>query len=154
MTIERMIELLGIERECVLLFAGKHRDNPNDNDETPSGCTRDCGHCGKRPDDDELLEMYDHLIDRLKEKLPRVLTIDEAIEITKNEDGVIWIEQKGNPLDDSYIHPTNHMVDSPQRHYKDYGKRFVPKRYSYRYMWRCWNSYPSEEQRNKVKWDE
>lgn len=56
------IELLKIEKRCVLLFSGKFREDPGDSDETPTRCTRDCAHCDLVQDDDELLAMYDRVI--------------------------------------------------------------------------------------------
>ena len=52
MTPERVLELLKIERECI------NRNNQ------PFGmnCNRECGKCDLLQDTDELLEMYDYLI--------------------------------------------------------------------------------------------
>ena len=73
MTTDRMIELLRIEKRCVLLFSGRFREDPGDNDETPTRCTRDCAHCDLVQDDEELLEMYDaviFLIQKLQKACP------------------------------------------------------------------------------------
>lgn len=83
----------------------------------------------------------------------RVMTLEEAIEAVSKDGGIVWIEQKSHPLEMSHVLPTNHICDSPQRRFQDYGKEFVPKRYSYRYMWRCWTSWPTDEQRKAVPWE-
>lgn len=83
----------------------------------------------------------------------RVMTLEEAIEAVSKDGGIVWIEQKSHPLEVAHVLPTNHICDSPQRKFQDYGKEFVPKRYSYRYMWRCWTSWPTDEQRKAVKWE-
>lgn len=53
MTLERMIELLEIEHECML--RGSHDD-----------CDRDCFNCNLVQDDGELHEMYTNVIVLLK----------------------------------------------------------------------------------------
>lgn len=53
MTLERMIELLEIEHECML--RGSHGD-----------CDRNCANCELVQDDWELHEMYTGVIDILK----------------------------------------------------------------------------------------
>lgn len=54
MTIQRMIELLKIEHECML--RGAHDD-----------CDRDCANCELVQDDGELHEMYTNVIGILEE---------------------------------------------------------------------------------------
>ena len=55
MTIQRMIELLEIEHECML--RGAHED-----------CGRDCANCDLVQDDGDLHEMYTDVITLLKEQ--------------------------------------------------------------------------------------
>lgn len=55
MTIQRMIELLEIEHECML--RGAHDD-----------CDRDCANCELVQDDGDLHEMYTNVIYLLKEQ--------------------------------------------------------------------------------------
>lgn len=57
MTIQRMLELLEIEHECML--RGSHDD-----------CDRNCADCELVQDDDELHEMYTDVIAMLKEQEP------------------------------------------------------------------------------------
>ena len=52
MTLNRMIELLDIERKCVTTAANNN-------------CNRDCAHCALVQDDKELIEMYSKVIDIL-----------------------------------------------------------------------------------------
>lgn len=52
MSLTRMIELLDIERKCVMTAAS-------------NGCDRDCAHCALVQDDKELIEMYSKVIDIL-----------------------------------------------------------------------------------------
>ena len=72
MTIQRMIELLEIEHECML--RGAHDD-----------CDRNCADCELVQDDVELHEMYTNVIYMLKKQEVRELTMDE------------WREWKANP---------------------------------------------------------
>lgn len=55
MTPERVLELLKIERECIK--------------RNKFGCDRKCGECDLVQDTEELLEMYDTVIERLKEDI-------------------------------------------------------------------------------------
>ena len=65
MTVERMIELLKIEKECVLRNASGE-------------CNRYCAGCDLLQDDTELHEMYTEVIAMLKAQEPRVMTWEEA----------------------------------------------------------------------------
>ena len=58
MTIDRMIELLEIEHECVLR-------------NTHNGCNRDCENCDLVQDDGDLHEMYTDVIDIVKKERDR-----------------------------------------------------------------------------------
>ena len=51
MTVTRMVELLEIEQQCVA---------------QGESCDRDCAHCPLVQDTQELLEMYDFVIDIVK----------------------------------------------------------------------------------------
>lgn len=53
MTIDKMIELLDVERECVM--TASH-----------NGCDRDCANCVLVQDDKELFEMYTNVINILQ----------------------------------------------------------------------------------------
>lgn len=75
MTIQRMIELLEIEHECIL--RNSHGE-----------CDRNCGDCDLVQDDGDLHEMYTDVIALLKEKEVRVMTLDELTGI--------YVEFKGD----------------------------------------------------------
>lgn len=83
---------------------------------------------------------------------PRVLTLEEAIETLTKEGGFVWIEEKSHPREKSKVFATSYLCDNISRRYEDYGKEFVPYRYSYRWLWRCWDAFPNNEQREAVKW--
>ena len=112
-------------------------------------CTSELAH--------DALALIGHLDERIKElslmQTARVMTLEEAIEAVSKDGGIVWIEQKSHPLEVAHVLPANHICDSPQRKFQDYGKEFVPKRYSYRYMWRCWTSWPTDEQREATPWN-
>lgn len=84
----------------------------------------------------------------------RVMTLEEAIEAVSKKGGFVWIEQKSHPLCDAHVSPSNSIFDCQSRKFKDYGKHFIPKKNSIRFMWRCWTSWPTDEQREDTKWDE
>lgn len=88
----------------------------------------------------------------LKAQRPKVMSLEEAIETVSKEGGFVWIEEKSHPLSSPHIRPTNSIYDCPVRKFKDYGKEFVPKRNTLRNMWRCWTSYPTDEQREAAPW--
>lgn len=54
MTTERALELLKIERECVIM--------------NEKGCDRNCGNCVLAQETDEILEMYSYVIDKIMNK--------------------------------------------------------------------------------------
>ena len=88
--------------------------------------------------------------ERIKEleagQTARVMTLEEAIEAVSKKGGFVWMEQKSHPLCDAHVSPSNSIFDCPSRKFKDYGKRFIPKKNSFRFMWRCWTSWPTDEQ--------
>lgn len=57
MTVQRMVELLEIEHECML--RGSHGD-----------CDRKCEDCELVQDDDELHEMYTNVIEMVRKQIP------------------------------------------------------------------------------------
>ena len=96
--------------------------------------------------------------ERIKEleaaRTARVMTLEEAIEAVSKKGGFVWREQKSHPLCDAHVSPSNYIFDCPSRKFEDYGKRFIPKKNSFRFMWRCWTSWPTDEQREAVPWNE
>ena len=64
MTLNRAIELLKIERKCVENGSGKHRDPKTGKIKYLNCvCDRDCATCYLVQKDEELLEMYDLVIE-------------------------------------------------------------------------------------------
>lgn len=105
-------------------------------------------------EEDCIARMAADALEMLKAKEPRVMTLEEAIKAVSKKGGLVWVEQKSHPLCDEHVFPLSSMDDCSSRKFKDYGKKFIPKKNSFRFMWRCWTSWPTEEQREAVKWDE
>ena len=82
-----------------------------------------------------------------------VMTLEEAIEAVAKEGGFVWIEQKTHPCAASHLCPCNNIWDCSSRKFVDYGKEFTPKRYSARFMWRCWSSWPTDAQMEEAQWN-
>lgn len=80
MTIQRMVELLEIEHECML--RGSHDD-----------CDRDCANCELVQDDMELHEMYTSVISMLKEQESIIETLksdlQETLDVVANQWNVV-----------------------------------------------------------------
>lgn len=93
MTNEDMLHVLRRERECVLMYAGKYREHPENADETPIRCTHDCEGCDLPLDDGLVLETYDRLIAMLEgEEKARTLTLEEIQALPDHT--VLWEEVK------------------------------------------------------------
>ena len=138
MTIQRMIELLKIEHECML--RGAHDD-----------CDRNCADCELVQDDGELHEMYTNVIGMLKEQEARVLTLDEAA-----ADQEVWTEAKLRgteriPLFISILWLTDDAKDFELELIGTSRRAFMLAN-EYGKTWRCWSSKPTDEQRKAVKW--
>ena len=124
MTVERMIELLKIEHECML------RKSYNK-------CT-DCLSCDLVQDDAELHEMYTDVIAFLENKQPRLLTKQEVID---NPDHA-WVEFrrfKGLGVRDR--DDIKFLIESKARD-------------NYGITWRCWTQQPSDADRKAVCWND
>ena len=124
MTVDRMIELLKIEHECMLR---KSHD----------GCT-DCATCDLVQDDVELHEMYTDVLALLENKRPRLLTKEEVI----NDPDHAWIEFrrfKGLGVRDR--DDIQFLINSKARD-------------NYGVTWRCWTQQPSEYDRKAVCWND
>lgn len=146
MTVERMIELLEIEKECVLRNASGE-------------CNRYCAGCDLLQDDTELHEMYTEAIALLKAQEPRVIKVakyDDEIQ-SPGMDCFTWIEERER--EDVYIgtvNRTSHMNYGDETYsfirfwgkskdgikFEDYGK-----------TWRCWTSRPTDAQREATPWE-
>ena len=140
MTIERMIELLNVEHQCMLRNA--HGD-----------CDRACASCDLVQDDGELHEMYTEVIALLKAQEPRVMTLEEVNRLEQNE--VVWLEDNGIKevipaitVEHSHRYAQQSVclmiVENP---------RLWVETFDYNGRWRCWTSEPTKEQREAAKWN-
>lgn len=126
MTVERMIELLEIEKECVLRNASGE-------------CNRYCAGCDLLQDDTELHEMYTEVIALLRAHEPRVMTLEEY---------EAWIDTpftERNPVfheDRTKRGTVTSWVNTAVCTLREYGKND-----------RCWTSRPDEKRREAVKWE-
>lgn len=71
MTIQRMLELLKIEHECML--RGSHDD-----------CDRNCADCELVQDDGDLHEMYTDIIALLKEQEEQIKQLEHDLAVAQN----------------------------------------------------------------------
>lgn len=99
------------------------------------------------------IKLMDDALSLLKAQEPRVMTLEEAIETVSKEGGFVWIEQKTHPLDVSHLCPSKNIWNCSSRRFVDYGKEFIPKKNSVRFMWRCWSSWPTDAQMKEVQWN-
>lgn len=138
MTIQRMIELLEIEHECML--RGAHDD-----------CDRNCSDCELVQDDEELHEMYTNVIAILKEHEAHVLTLDEAV----NGNHVYYVEFRYH-LDRGWVKCDFDMmyVNGEVAMLFLRNKTFYQQKEHYGQLWRLWSNRPTYEQMKAVKWDE
>lgn len=133
MTIDRMIELLEIERECVLRNAC-------------GDCNRYCAECDLLQDDTELHEMYTSVIDLVKEEKPRVISVNEIKAMS-----FVWLED----IDKKKVIPAlfcwrgrSVVMYAIEKHFirvwiDEYGIR-----------WRAWTRWPSDKLRGETPWVE
>ena len=138
MTIQRMLELLEIEHECML--RGAHDD-----------CDRNCADCELVQDDSELHEMYTDVISLLKEQEPKILDWNEIRNYP-----VVYGEFRG--VKD--IYPMIITVDSWGRCLSwnpgiNVSEEFIllVSDEEDRKNTRCWDKMPTEEQRKAMKWE-
>ena len=131
MTVERMIELLEIEKECVLRNASGE-------------CNRYCAGCDLLQDDTELHEMYTEAIALLKAQEPRLLTADDFVNNPDvDHDGFLpaWIEYRRDGDWDEY------WEGQPDEWGVCRADRLV-----YETM-RYWTSRPTKEQMEATPWN-
>ena len=135
MTIDRMIELLGIERMCMLR---KSHD----------GCDSQCGTCDLVQDDGELYDMYTSVINVLLSQKPRMLTLEEVLVL--EEGTLVYIENKNylcgwetyRKSDGKDVITGNPWTEDEYWTMCRYGK-----------TWRVWTSKPTDAQMKAVKWE-
>lgn len=175
MTVERMIELLEIEKECVLRNASGE-------------CNRYCAGCDLLQDDTELHEMYTEAIDMLKAQEPRVIIDEELMDrirkapivqipaadaVLIQEPRVMTLEEIGNALkmplwkETKRVHKDLYtgwvLAYDIQKGLGITGTRLGMSEPSGRVVWyglddygktwRCWTSEPTEEQREAAPWN-
>lgn len=145
MTHERMIELLRAEWKCVLYAAGLWKDNPDDPNESPARCDRDCEFCVLVQEDEEVLEAYRMAIELLTAQNARILTRDEII----GWDGYIWKEYRDMKAMTAIL--INHQMERVPYH-GDYPTKGLDWDW-YGSQWRCWSAQPTDEQRKAAEWD-
>jgi hypothetical protein len=97
--------------------------------------------------------MQDDALALLKAQEPRVMTLEE-VKQHNNQDGCVWFEQPTYNADAAFVLKEDFMIQvispyilgEPINHgywtNGNYGK-----------TWRCWTSRPTDEQREKVKWE-
>lgn len=125
MTVERMIELLKIEKGCVLRNASGE-------------CNRYCAGCDLLQDDTELHEMYTEVIALLKAQEPRLLTAEDFESNTMlDDDGRLpcWCEDMVGGDGWTAVSVGGVLPD----HVKANGCRY-------------WTSRPTDEQREAEPW--
>lgn len=136
MTIQRIIELLEIEHECIL------RNSHDD-------CDRNCADCDLVQDDGDLHEMYTDVIALLKEQEARVMMLDEVKTFAWDycyleEERLPGKEYRAVCGDYALTCITWPCIASMRIQHGDdsYGKK-----------WRCWSAKPTDEQRQEIKWE-
>lgn len=137
MTVERMIELLEIEKECVLRNA-------------IGECNRYCAGCDLLQDDTELHEMYTEAIALLKAQVPRVMTLKELSKAI-----FVYIETRSDKC--TILTPamvTAALTDEICVSFR-FGTRLIDSvilRSRYMIDCRCWTSRPTKKQRMVTPW--
>ena len=130
MTIERMIELLKIEHECML------RKSHDD-------CNGDCNNCDLVQDDGELHEMYMDVIGILKAQEPRVM------ELTELSDCMIgWLEY----MDEVLPVISGTCADGAHCFIDTMDRNLALKDVDYNVVWRVWTLKPTQAQRGATPW--
>ena len=161
MTIQRMGELLEIERECVLRNASGE-------------CNRYCAECDLLQDDTELHEMYTDVLAMLKEQEPKLLTIEDFTPEKLRDIHHVWVEIRPGyynaDLDRCYGGKPYPAVVTRWSGIRcnsigNVCQVWIPGGYEslfnvnndyntgYGVKWRCWTSRPTDEQREAIPWE-
>lgn len=105
------------------------------------------GYSNTTVDDIPLGSIIDDIIALLKEKEPRVMTLEEAKSL--KQDTVVWYEHDGINRPRPRI---VHYADDRCIVFTDGGKwQYDADGYSSH--WRCWTSRPTDEQREAIPWN-
>lgn len=140
MTIQRMVELLTVEHECMLR-------------KSHSDCDSRCESCDLVQDDGELHEMYTDVIAILKAHEPRVLSVADIIDEGITPD-VIWIERREEGDVAAGVWQIDHYEMVGGGVVDDLGEEIAEAPEAYNTRWRCWYPMkPTDEQRKEVQWD-
>lgn len=104
-------------------------------------------------------EMYaDYVFEALallKAQKPRVMTLEE-VKQHNNQDGCVWFEQPTYNAVAAFVRKDDEEyteIISPYLLGEPINHGYMANRY-YGKSWRCWTSRPTDEQREKVKWDD
>lgn len=130
MTIQRMGELLEIERECVLRNASGE-------------CNRFCTECDLLQDDTELHEMYTDVLALLKEQTPKTMTLEEVKAYFADDDpdkNPLWVQWATSSVKGGWVLP--HTVEDLMWRYESI----------YQAHWVLWTQKPNDEQKEAVLW--
>lgn len=130
MTIQRMGELLEIERECVLRNASGE-------------CNRFCAECDLLQDDTELHEMYTDVLALLKEQTPKTMTLEEVKAYLADDDpdkNPLWVQWATSSVKGGWVLP--HTVEDLMWRYESI----------YQAHWVLWTQKPNDEQKKTILW--
>ena len=131
MKVERIIELLEIEKECVLRNASGE-------------CNRYCAGCDLLQDDTELHEMYTEAIALLKGRRAHVVTIADYMNNPNvDKDGNLAVWRESRHLNGIAYHEDGWVVLNRDRVEGWFNSEVI----------RFWTSRPSEEQREATPWN-
>lgn len=133
MEIQRAIELLKIEQECLKRNELKE-------------CNRECASCDIVQDSRELYRMYSLAIKVLSEKSPHILTLDEALSAP-----YVWLEANPSGLGVRQIKRSTND-DTILLIYSFPAQPSMADADMYGVMFRAWSDKPSVEQRKANKW--
>lgn len=99
--------------------------------------------------DSEMLQLADYLIAHgvTVKQMQKPLTVDEAIEMSKDEHAIFYVE---NNLQNSIFRSASwasvniwlNICDEKQKNRNSYGR-----------TWRCWAKRPTDEERKAAEWE-
>ena len=139
MTVERIIELLNIEHQCILR-------NTNGN------CDRGCGVCDLVQKDTDLDEMYTEAVSILEAQKPRVMPLEAVLQ----EDIPFWFEYRDPKeweLNEWVLLFDIDFAVGERTGLRGRLTCHLPKTKEYGIEWRCWNTKPTDEQRKAAPWN-
>ena len=147
MTLDRMIELLKVERECV------QRNSQ-------SICDRNCEKCDIVQDDKELQDMYSEVISLLSKQHTKIVPLNDLYSLPEND--LYYLETRKTLRQaftlKHYIYPKWCCRNEIDRHKLELMTTAnLSRRWEfalYGKTWRLWTGKPSEEQREEAKWND